>query len=228
MSIDTATKDFFCLRLDHMIDLRHSLAVLSSRMLWQQIEASLAHRFSAKVRQGKKLPGIDLFGRHHRATQGHRTPHGLGLAQNSTAARARERAKATDCLRGPGLPRCGGRQPGHSHQAPGQIQEANRAVTQVAQAVPGHIIGHLKADHRMNRCYLKGEQGDRLNAVLCAAGYNIKWLLRMIAKKAVAFLQPLYLRLCEVASVMLDWVQVLRELTRTILVRPCGGLVVEN
>lgn len=40
------------------------------------------------------------------------------------------------------------------------------------------IIGHLKADHRMDRCHLKGEQGDRLHAVLCAAGYNLSWLLR--------------------------------------------------
>ncbi len=62
MPIDAATEDFFRLRLDHMIDLRHSLAVLSSRMPWQQIEASVAHLFSGKVRAGKKLPGIDLFG----------------------------------------------------------------------------------------------------------------------------------------------------------------------
>jgi IS5 family transposase len=47
------------------------------------------------------------------------------------------------------------------------------------------IIGHLKQDHRMDRCHLKGEMGDRLHAVLCAAGYNIKWLLRMIAKKGL-------------------------------------------
>lgn len=57
------------------------------------------------------------------------------------------------------------------------------------------IIGHLKADHRMERCHLKGEQGDRLHAVLCAAGYNLKWLLRMIAKKGVAFLRSIFLRL---------------------------------
>ena len=31
------------------------------------------------------------------------------------------------------------------------------------------IIGHLKADHRMNRCHLLGAQGDSLHAVLCAA-----------------------------------------------------------
>jgi transposase, IS5 family len=42
---------------------------------------------------------------------------------------------------------------------------------------------------------LKGETGDRLHAVLCAAGYNFKWLLRMIAKKGVTFLSSLFLRL---------------------------------
>src|SRR5690606_7173842 len=59
------------------------------------------------------------------------------------------------------------------------------------------IIGHLKADHRMDRCHLKGEYGDRLHAVLCAAGYNIKWLLRMIAKKGVPFLRAIFLRLAK-------------------------------
>jgi IS5 family transposase len=47
------------------------------------------------------------------------------------------------------------------------------------------VIGHLKADHRMDRCHLKGEIGDRLHAVLCAAGDNIRWLLRAIARKAL-------------------------------------------
>jgi IS5 family transposase len=60
------------------------------------------------------------------------------------------------------------------------------------------IIGHLKQDHRMDRCHLKGETGDRLHAVLCAAGYNFKWLLRMIAKKGVTFLwKYFFLRLLE-------------------------------
>jgi IS5 family transposase len=57
------------------------------------------------------------------------------------------------------------------------------------------IIGHLKQDHRLDRCHLKGEVGDRLHAVLCAAGYNIKWLLRMLAKKGVTFAKHLFLRL---------------------------------
>jgi hypothetical protein len=38
----------------------------------------------------------------------------------------------------------------------------------------------------MNRCHLKGQTGDAMHAVLCAAGYNIRWLLRMIRKKGIS------------------------------------------
>jgi IS5 family transposase len=44
------------------------------------------------------------------------------------------------------------------------------------------LIGHTKADHRMDRCWLKGAEGDALHAVMCAAGFNIRWLLRAIAR----------------------------------------------
>ncbi len=47
-------------------------------------------------------------------------------------------------------------------------------------------IGHLKADHRMDRCWLKGSEGDALHAVLCAAGFNIRWLLRAIVRLGLA------------------------------------------
>lgn len=43
------------------------------------------------------------------------------------------------------------------------------------------IIGHVKDDCGMRRCQLKGQLGDALHAVLCASGYNIRWLLRWIA-----------------------------------------------
>jgi IS5 family transposase len=36
------------------------------------------------------------------------------------------------------------------------------------------IIGHVKHDHGMRRCWLKGQAGDALHAVLCAAGYNLR------------------------------------------------------
>jgi len=44
------------------------------------------------------------------------------------------------------------------------------------------LIGHTKADHRMDRCWLQGAVGDALHALSCAAGYNIRWLLRAIAR----------------------------------------------
>lgn len=40
------------------------------------------------------------------------------------------------------------------------------------------IIGHLKSDCRMDRNRLKGKEGDRINALLAASGYNMRKLLR--------------------------------------------------
>ena len=42
------------------------------------------------------------------------------------------------------------------------------------------VIGHLKAEHRMDRNHLKGRDGDRANAVLAAAGYNFGLLLQRL------------------------------------------------
>ena len=46
------------------------------------------------------------------------------------------------------------------------------------------MIGHTKSDHRMDRCWLKGAVGDALHAISCAAGYNIRWLMRAILAQA--------------------------------------------
>ena len=57
-----ATDDFFRSRIDQMIDLRHPLAVLASRMPWQEIEARVAHLFVRKAHAGEAMPDLDLFG----------------------------------------------------------------------------------------------------------------------------------------------------------------------
>jgi IS5 family transposase len=101
-----------------------------------------------------------------------------------------------------------------------RISAQERKLLKRRQAIEP-IIGHLKADHRMDRCHLKGETGDRLHAVLCAAGYNIRWLLRMIAKKGMAFLRRLYLCLCTVAGVSPNWQNALG----TLLTRALAGSV---
>ncbi len=101
-----------------------------------------------------------------------------------------------------------------------RISEQERRQLRRRQAIEP-IIGHLKADHRMDRCHLQGEQGDRMHAVLCAAGYNIKWLLRMIAKKGVTFVCRLYLRLCTVAGLSPHW----QEALGTLFTRALTGSV---
>ncbi len=44
------------------------------------------------------------------------------------------------------------------------------------------IIGHVKQDHGMQRCWLKGQIGDALHAISCALGFNIRWLMRAIVR----------------------------------------------
>ena len=44
------------------------------------------------------------------------------------------------------------------------------------------VIGHLKHEHSMERNSLKGRAGDFINALLSACGYNIRKLLRAIAR----------------------------------------------
>ena len=57
------------------------------------------------------------------------------------------------------------------------------------------VIGHMKQDNGMGRCWLKGARGDALNAVLAAVGYNLRWLLRAIADGRI---KPVFLRLLRV------------------------------
>jgi len=80
------------------------------------------------------------------------------------------------------------------------LSASERRLLKRRQAIEP-LIGHLKQDHRLGRCHLKGAQGDRLHAVLSAAGYNLRWLLRMIAKKGVPFLRLLFLRLLQALGV---------------------------
>jgi len=51
------------------------------------------------------------------------------------------------------------------------------------------VIGHIKNEHRMARNYLAHRQGDAINAILAAAGYNfsliLKWLRLLLCLIAI-------------------------------------------
>ena len=57
------------------------------------------------------------------------------------------------------------------------------------------VIGHIKNEHRMGRNYLAHQQGDAINAVLAAAGYNFRllltYLLRLFLTLLIAQPRPL-------------------------------------
>jgi IS5 family transposase len=65
----------------------------------------------------------------------------------------------------------------------GQVRRVTAAIRREMKrrAAVEPVIGQIKAEHRMERNYLKSREGDRINAVLAAAGYNFSLLLRWLA-----------------------------------------------
>jgi len=88
---------------------------------------------------------------------------------------------------------------GHNHKEKfrvwisGQARRVTRPIRREMKrrAAVEPVIGHIKAEHRMGRNYLKGRDGDRINAVLAAAGYNFGLLLRWLARLFRALFQAL-------------------------------------
>jgi IS5 family transposase len=56
------------------------------------------------------------------------------------------------------------------------------------------VIAHLKSEHRMGRNYLWHRHGDAANAVLAAAGYNFRRLIRWLTLLLRQILVQLILR----------------------------------
>ena len=79
---------------------------------------------------------------------------------------------------------------GHRFQGPGHVHISGRIPKLATRSFRRMMkrrsaieptIGHLKSDHRMERNFLKGKTGDRINALMSAIGYNFCKLLRALA-----------------------------------------------
>jgi IS5 family transposase len=89
---------------------------------------------------------------------------------------------------------------GHNHKEKfrvwisGQVRRVTKPIRREMKrrAAVEPVIGHIKAEHRMGGNYLKGRDGDRINAVLAAAGYNFSLLLRWLARLWRAVFQALF------------------------------------
>ncbi len=88
---------------------------------------------------------------------------------------------------------------GHNHQEKFRVWitgQARRVTAPIRRemkrrAAVEPVIGHVKAEHRMGHNYLKGRDGDRINAVLAAAGYNFSLLLRWLKRLLCALIRAL-------------------------------------
>ena len=75
---------------------------------------------------------------------------------------------------------------GHNHPhkfrvwISGQVKRTTPAIKREMKrrAAVEPVIGHVKAEHRMGRNYLRGIIDDRINALLATAGFNFHLLLR--------------------------------------------------
>jgi len=60
------------------------------------------------------------------------------------------------------------------------------------------VIGHMKAEGHLGRCYLKGRDGDAANVILTAIGYNFRrilaWLRELLRQFLVAILRAFVVR----------------------------------
>jgi len=66
------------------------------------------------------------------------------------------------------------------------------------------VIGHVKHDHRMIVNYLSGTQGDAINTLLAAAGFNFRKMLRRIKARSKALCQYLMNTLEAVIAIIIS------------------------
>ena len=87
---------------------------------------------------------------------------------------------------------------GHDYQGEATVQVVGRKLKALPpriakwmkrRAAIEPLIGHMKNDGRLSRNFLLGKVGDKMNALLCACGQNLRLMLRRIAQgKAAALL----------------------------------------
>ncbi|MGY4281523.1 hypothetical protein ACVWXO_000743 [Bradyrhizobium sp. LM2.7] len=77
-----------------------------------------------------------------------------------------------------------------SGQKRGVTPNIKRELRRRAAVEP--VIGHLKAEHRMGRNYLWLRHGEAANAILAAASYNFRHLIRWLSLLLRRFLTALF------------------------------------
>lgn len=75
---------------------------------------------------------------------------------------------------------------GHNYNGEGMVHLARRGLKKIKPSLRKWlkrrsaiepVIGHMKNNGRMDRNHLSGKEGDKMNALLCACGFNLRKLL---------------------------------------------------
>lgn len=136
------------------------------------------------VLHAKTLPGAPYDGH---------TLAGVIAETEALTGRAIERAYVDKGYRGHGVAATPQRRVFISGQKRGVHGQIKRELRRRSGIEP--VIGHMKSDGRMGRCYLKGAHGDAVNAILAAAGHNFRvvlaWLRALLRLILAALLAAL-------------------------------------
>jgi IS5 family transposase len=88
---------------------------------------------------------------------------------------------------------------GHNYKGKGQVHIAHNKRKTDTRALRGWmkrrnsieaVISHTKLDGRLDRNYLQGSQGDRINAILSACGFNMRKLIRQLSFLCLLIFRP--------------------------------------
>jgi IS5 family transposase len=120
---------------------------------------------------------VGVASHEHNVFDGHTLPD---ILRHTAASRGQE-VKAAVCDRGyRGSKTVGNTQiilPGPPLKRDSRRQRDQKRKRRRRAAI-GPVIGHLKADFRLARDFLKGTAGDLINALLAATAWNLKLWLR--------------------------------------------------
>ena len=210
----TGEGDLFRARLDQIIDMKHELVQLAGRLDWGWLDAEIAPLYSDNGRPGvatRFVLGLLLL-KHVYVTTNRRAPggqfvlHAAALPGNPYDGHTlRDMIAATERLTGCSIERAyvdkGYR--GHDTENPHRvfISGQKRGVFGIIKrelrrrSAIEAVIGHLKTDGHLGRCHLKGSEGDAANAILSAAGHNLRlilvWLRALLCLILAALREPL-------------------------------------
>jgi len=145
-----------------------------------RLAVSLREVFAPHAIAGQSLTTVTLTGYHRAHPKAHRLRDRTGLCRQ-------------------GIPWPHAQNPGRvfiSGQKRGVLGAIKRELRRRSAIEP--VIGHMKAEGHLGRCYLKGRDGDAANVILTAVGYNFRrilaWLRAILRKILIAILRAFITR----------------------------------